>query len=283
MENITLIFDKDLRDYGLLKSIPLIKEKYGVKYFTFMSQYYYIAKNTHNPIFFIEEYQIEYVLLNSSEIKEKLENINCLCQIITQKQENQSKIDITKSLIKYSRENPEFNLIIMTDAIDFKLKEKSMKSRSDRSIIDNFKILKIERYTHILEKYIRRENLKDLRKYYNFTKNFYFLKIAHIFEKIYGKLKNFEEIFNMRHLRELKKNNSRYVLGKFCYLILVEINKRRHKDTFQLDQFLDKILKPIIEVDKLRIKNHLDLYFQSIKNNLTTLKNDFGDLLIEYN
>ena len=276
MKNIKVIIDQNLKNYGLLKSIPLIKEKYGVSNFTFMAQYYYIFKNTLNPFFLIEDFNINFILLNSSEIEDHVKELNFICQIITQEQEIESKIDITKNLIKYCLNNPKFQLYLITDTVNFKLKKSSMKSRSDRSILDNFNIESVEKYDAILRNYLRTKNLRNLEKYIRFTKNLYFLRIAKLYEEIYGKLKRFEDLFNFRHLREYKDKNSKYIHWKFLSLILEEINKRRNSDDFQLDYFLDNIIKPFIEVDKLRIKNHLDSYFQSIKNNLKILLKDYG-------
>lgn len=279
MRNIRVIVDYSLNYYGLLKSIPLLKKLYNINDFTFVAHNYYISSNKINPIFNIDDFYINFHVINSDEVEPILDNLNSICQIITQEQENTGKVDITKYLIKYALRNKKFQLNILTDTQGFKLKETSIAHRSDRTIFDNFNLPSPLNYASILEEYLLKNKLTDLLFYLSYTTNLYFLKIAQNYEKTYGPFNNIGDIFDFHRLAKYKKLNHRYDLWNFLSIILDDIIPLSFDDEFSINDYLDKILRPFLDKSKKaksRIAENIGVYLNSIGRKKHKLNRDRG-------
>jgi len=192
--NIYIVIDpmvkSDNHYSGYLRSIPLLKEWFKVKSFTFIS-----GLNRQFPPF-----EYNYILLNKdSDLSTLQEDI---CQIINQDLEFESDHNITHSLYQYFNnfESKINKLIYVFESVKFKLKFEN--NLEDKPFAEDKGLIHVINYSNLLRKQFSKEGQKLPLNIERKTGNYIIQKLALEYKEKMGK--------NVKYLADLFDFNEIY-------------------------------------------------------------------------
>lgn len=235
--NIYIVIDPILKAnnhyFGYLRSIPLLKEWFKVKSFTFIG-----GLNRQFPPF-----EYDYVLLNKdSDLSTLKEDI---CQIVNQDQEFESDHNITHSLYQYfiNSKSQINRLIFIFESVKFKLKFEN--NLEDKSFVEDKGLIHVINYSKLLKKQFSKEGQRLPLNIERKTGNYIIQKLALEYKKRRGK--------NVKYLADLFDFNEIYsesVAWDMLLYFAKTTNELNYADTIR------KYLRTYIESDITKISQN---------------------------